>query len=246
MKRFVEDINRIINGDYGVENADVIAEAEDDNEEDINEIKYFESVSDKDYRDVNKFVVDFDDGSSKVFSRSEWRKFFDLAHKKGIPIKYKGSLVTSLNTTLDIEQAIFGKRPQSFNKNFYRKEDNEGISLIDKLNMIIEGEEIPEDDKDDDKKAIDESASKLNPSIMERITKKVKYNDYTGALRLAAKMLGSKKLEKQFEIINELQDLDGSLNSNLEKYRMDLSKEIDSIAEKNLSKDDYRSFNRAF
>ena len=125
-------------------------------------------------------------------------------------------------------------------------ETTSGIPLIDKLNMIIDGEEIHEDEKEDNDENINESASKLNPSIMESITKKVKYNDYTGALRLAAKMLGSEKLEKQFELINELQGLDGSLNSNLEKYRMDLSKEIDSIAEKNLSKDDYRSFNRAF
>jgi hypothetical protein len=127
-------------------------------------------------------------------------------------------------------------------------EDDEtisGISLINKLNMIIEGEDIPEDDKEDDEK-IDESSSSLDPSIMERIAKKVKYNDYTGALQLAAKMLGSKKLERQFEIIGELQKLDGSLNSNLEKYRMDLSKDIDSIAQRDLSKFDYILFNKAF
>jgi hypothetical protein len=243
IKRLAEDIRRIIYGDCDV--YDNLSEEVGDNEEDVKDIKYFESASDKDYRDVNKFVVDFDDGSSKVFSRSEWRKFFDLAHKKGIPIKYKGSLVTSLNTTLDIEQAIFGKRPQSSNRNFYRKEDNEGISLINKLNMIIEGEDVPEDDKEDDEN-IDESSSSLNSSIMERIAKKVKYNDYTGALRLAAKMLGSKKLERQFELIGELQKLDGSLNLHLEKYRMDLSKDIDSIAQRDLSKYDYILFNRAF
>ena len=71
MKRFVEDINRIINGDYGMENADVIAEA-----------------------------VDADDGVS------------DEEHPE--------------------------------------KNDVVGLSLIDKLNMIIEGEEIPEVKTGDD------------------------------------------------------------------------------------------------
>lgn len=83
-------------------------------------------------------------------------------------------------------------------------------------------------------------------ATLSRIEQLVKRNDYTSALKLGAKLLGNKKLEKTFTLIGELHDLDGSLDRNLEIYRMEKSKELDAIAKRNLSKDDYRLFNRSF
>jgi hypothetical protein len=116
------------------------------------------------------------------------------------------------------------------------EEDREKLERLGKIAQI---REIVSGD-------ICESKAGFNPAVIELISKKVSRNDITGALMLGAKMLGAKKLEKKFDLISKLHDIDGSMDSDLMKYRMTASKELDAIAKRDLSDDEFKSFNRAF
>lgn len=71
-------------------------------------------------------------------------------------------------------------------------------------------------------------------------------NNHTGAYLEGAKLLGYKKLVKLFGLIRGIQDIEGHLPGDVDKYRYDLYKMMIKQAKKDLSKEDYEAFYGAF
>ena len=71
------------------------------------------------------------------------------------------------------------------------------------------------------------------------IAKMVYANDHGGAMQAAAELVGDRKMSERFKLINRLHELDGSLDSDLGKYRYGLYMQLKKIAEKKLEAADF-------
>jgi hypothetical protein len=111
-------------------------------------------------------------------------------------------------------------------------------------------EEHVENPLDSIRKLIDghvtEGKSKYDATTLLKIKKLVDKNAHGEALELAAGMLGSRYFEKKFGLINKLHDMDGHLDGDLKKYRLSASYDLDKLAKKELSDEEYDEFNSMF
>jgi hypothetical protein len=82
--------------------------------------------------------------------------------------------------------------------------------------------------------------------FIQDIERLVDGNHHTEAYALAAKKLGAKALAKKFELVQELQKIEGNIPSDLRKYRDSLYDVLMGEAKRLLSDDDYEEFHSAF
>jgi len=84
-----------------------------------------------------------------------------------------------------------------------------------------------------------EEAKKSFEATVKRIAKMTDWNDHGGAMEMAAKLIGDKDAAKRFNLINQIHDLDGSLDGDLSKYRYKAYQWMKDEAKKKLSTKEY-------
>lgn len=88
--------------------------------------------------------------------------------------------------------------------------------------------------------------AKFDSDTVKEIAKLTDNNNHTEALIEGAKMVGATKLVKKLELVFKLQDLEGHMPVGLREYRDQLSKELDSLAKRDMSDEEFESFHGAF
>lgn len=89
-----------------------------------------------------------------------------------------------------------------------------------------------------------EEAKTKNPYA--KIAKMTDYNDHTGAIVAAAKMLSLKSVVDRAKLVDKLHDLEGGMPAELIKYRTSLYNELLAHAKKKLSPEEYDQLHGAF
>jgi hypothetical protein len=85
----------------------------------------------------------------------------------------------------------------------------------------------------------------LSDAVIKKATHLTDANNHTEASILVAKALGYKHLAKKYQLVAGLHKLEGSMPSNLGRYRDSLDKEMESQAKKDLSGDEYKRMRAA-
>jgi hypothetical protein len=76
-------------------------------------------------------------------------------------------------------------------------------------------------------------------ATVKKIARMTDRNDHGGAMEEAAKLIGDKESAKRFNLINQIHDLDGSIDGDLSKYRYKAYRWMKDEAEKKLSSEDF-------
>jgi len=92
----------------------------------------------------------------------------------------------------------------------------------------------------------DVEEARFDRKVVEKVVSLTGRNDHNGAILEIAKMIGAKKIEKIIEYLQGIQKILGYMPFDLVKYRGDLSSELEKLAKKKLSKEEYKELYSAF
>ncbi len=89
-------------------------------------------------------------------------------------------------------------------------------------------------------------AAKYDERTIQKIRKMTDRNDHTKAYIEGCKMIGARQLGKKFELLEQLQKLEGHLPGPLSQYRYSLYQDMMKEAERSLDPEEYKEFYGSF